>query len=135
MSDLSLEGFGFWLSDPDDGAGFVVGFLIEGVINLMRQKHKVKARVRSVMRDRIGCEFEASSPEIDHAISHALSPVRLGQEMKAMPTGTMGDDEHALVSWPDGNRVISLSVAGRRFKNFSSLYFSMTLFSGIEIRA
>jgi len=99
MSDISQEGFGFWLREPEDGVAFVVGFELDGMINLMRRKYPVKAQVCNVLPYHVGCKLVSPAENLVQGIADALSPARLGQELKAIPEpgalwyhGPMGTD-------------------------------------------
>ena len=85
LCDLSPKGMAFWISPTEDQGQFSVGLMLEGIINLMRQKYPVKARVRRLSRDRVGCEFEDISSELALAITELMNPVRIGQELKPRP--------------------------------------------------
>lgn len=86
VTDLSAKGMGLWLFDSEDLSLFTVGAHFEGTLNLKREKHQVKARVRNLNSDRIGCEFENISPLCLAAIAKFLDPATLGAELKLIPS-------------------------------------------------
>ena len=90
MGDLSKKGMGFLLTEPEDRLLFIVGHSIEGILNLLRQRYPVKAKVRSVSADRVGCEFESPSADLIKAIDAVMDPKRLGESLKPMPAGVTG---------------------------------------------
>ena len=110
ITDLSLQGMGFWLLDPTDRQLFSVGLLLGGALNLKRDKYPVEARIRHLGIDRVGCEFENLSAEITTALHRFLDPYFLGSELKPIPSserntlwyhGPSGTDLH-LVRSVDG---------------------------------
>ena len=86
VSDISQKGMGLWLLDQADLEYFAVGSEIEGHLNLEREKYAVRAHVRNVAPDRVGCEFEVLSPETQKALDHLLDPKILGRELKPIPS-------------------------------------------------
>jgi len=89
VSDLSRSGMGIWLLNREDAQHFSVGLLLEGILNLKRQKYHAKVRVRNMSPDRIGCEFEDPSEEIIVALADLLNPELLGKELKPLPSSEM----------------------------------------------
>jgi hypothetical protein len=92
VSDLSENGLGLWISSDEDGSQFSVGGQMEGYLNLKGEKLFVAARVRSMSRDRVGCEFEkdsaGSGPELQELrqrLKVYLSPEFLGMGLKPIP--------------------------------------------------
>jgi hypothetical protein len=81
---------GFWLLDADDRALFVVGALLEGLLNLAGEKHPVRARVRNISRDRVGCEFEDLLDTTQKGIAKFLDPTTLGAELRPIPSAEAG---------------------------------------------
>jgi hypothetical protein len=84
--DLSKKGMGFWLLDLDDILLFSVGLLIHGTLNVRGEKYSVKARVRNLRSDRVGCEFESLSESTLRSIEKLMDPQVLGKEMKLFPS-------------------------------------------------
>jgi len=89
VTDLSQNGMGLWCSDREDIQFFSVGLLIEGVLNLKREKYPIQARIRNRGLDRIGCEFENLSSEAARTLSHYLDPKLLGEDLKPIPSTEM----------------------------------------------
>jgi hypothetical protein len=115
LSDLTEKGMGFWLLDVEDQAMFTVGQSLEGVLNLRRLKYQVKARVKNLGKDRIGCEFENLSSDTTQALSLFLSPALLASELKPVPSpqkNTMWYHGHT------GTDVLLVQDASGSFKKF-----------------
>jgi hypothetical protein len=83
--DLSRNGMAFRLIDSGDLRIFSVAAVIQGQLNLKREKHAVTARVRNVRPDIVGCEFENLSPQTAEALKRFLDPDTLGQELRPIP--------------------------------------------------
>lgn len=113
--DLSLKGMAFLILDSQDAEGFPVGTPIEGTLNLKRVKHTFLARVRNLVGDRIGCEFENPSPEFSKALAEFLDPSWLGAEMRAIPSSEMNS---LWFHGPSGTDLLVRPVAGGKSFNF-----------------
>ncbi len=85
VADISTGGLALTLIEAQDLAQFPVGSLLEGHLNLQREKHEVLARVRNVGRDRVGCEFENVSEGLREALARYLDPIELGKLLRPMP--------------------------------------------------
>jgi hypothetical protein len=85
VTDLSISGMGLWLFDPEDLRLFSVGGLLEGSLNLKREKYPILARIQNLSADRIGCKFENLSQECSDAIALFLNPETLGANFKLIP--------------------------------------------------
>ena len=85
LMDLSQGGMGFWIIDPADCQIFSVVLELEGHLNLRRIKYPIKARIRYLSKDRVGCEFENLSSTVKDAITQFLDPVSLGKELRPLP--------------------------------------------------
>lgn len=85
VSDLSAGGLALRILDPADLLHFQVGADLDGLINLRRLKYVVHGKVRSIGRDRVGCEFLNLPEETQAALRAYLDPVHLGQELKLVP--------------------------------------------------
>ena len=85
VHDISASGMSLGLMDPLDGEVFSVGMMIEGMINLKREKYPIKARVRYLRGSRVGCEFESLPHEAALKIAQFLDPVALGKELRPIP--------------------------------------------------
>jgi hypothetical protein len=88
--DLSNHGMGLRILDRADFLLFPVATVIEGTLNLAGDKHPLKARVRRLGAETIGCEFEGNTPELQGIVDAFLSPQRLGAELKPIPSSESG---------------------------------------------
>lgn len=86
VCDISQQGMGLLLLDRADLDLFSVGAEIEGHLNLNREKYLVKARIRNISLERIGCEFESFPADAKKALDHLLNPEVLGRELKPIPS-------------------------------------------------
>lgn len=84
VSDLSIEGFSLRILESDDLLELTLGKEISGILNLGGAKHAVRARVRNVRKEVVGCEFESLQAAAKKAIEVFLDPVELGKEMRPM---------------------------------------------------
>jgi hypothetical protein len=100
VTDLSPQGMALRVIDRGDLVLFPVAAKVDGTINLRGEKHPVSARVRNLVSDRVGCEFEELSAPSHAALAKFLDPVALGRELKPIPSeggmlwyhGTSGTD-------------------------------------------
>jgi hypothetical protein len=83
--DLSRNGMALRLIDSEDLRAFPVAGVVEGQLNLNRQKYQVSARVKNVRPDVVGCEFENLSVGIQDALKRCLDPEFLGKELRPIP--------------------------------------------------
>lgn len=90
VADLSLAGMALRIVDQADLVHFTVGRELEGTLNLRRQKYPVKARVRHIGKDLVGCQFHDLNAEVTRALEKVLDPKTLGQEMKPVPSNDLG---------------------------------------------
>jgi hypothetical protein len=60
--------------------------VIQGQLNIHREKFPVTARVKNVRTDTIGCEFENLAAETVAALKRFLDPDSLGQELRPIPS-------------------------------------------------
>jgi hypothetical protein len=111
VGDLSTEGLGLRLIDGEDLAHFPLASVIEGLLNLKREKHAVRFRVVRVGAGFVGGRFEGLSAESQAALARFFDPKSLGAELRPMPGapdgamwyhGASGTD---LLLWrnPDGS--------------------------------
>jgi len=73
VADLSLSGMGIRILDQNDLLYFPIRKEIQGTLKIKNEKHEIKAWVRSIRPDQVGCEFHALSPGAQASVSHALS--------------------------------------------------------------
>jgi hypothetical protein len=93
VSDLSAEGMALRVIDREDLERFTVGALVEGRLNLRREKVAVRARVRRLGGGEpggprvsvAGCEFEGLEPASRERLRVSLDPVALGAELRPVP--------------------------------------------------
>lgn len=91
--DLSLEGMAFRVIDQDDLGVFSVAAKIEGTLNLDGKRHEVKAQVRHIRSDLVGCRFEELKNDNNNdknndtytALSQFLDPAILGSKLRPIP--------------------------------------------------
>ena len=86
VSDLSRQGMALRILDSADLPMFSIGTLVEGQLNLRREKYPLTARVRNIRRDIIGFEFEALESQTEAALQKCLDPKFLGGELKPIPS-------------------------------------------------
>lgn len=88
--DLSTGGMAFRLIHADELIFFTAGKTIQGTLNVKREKYLVKAQVKHVRQDLIGCEFTEISKSLEEALVELLSPEALGAELKLLPMSDLG---------------------------------------------
>lgn len=86
IRDLSEKGMGFWLEDRKDRELFLLGQILEGSLNLRREKYPLKARVRYLDKNRVGCEFVDLSERLSNVLKDFLDPHSLASELKLLPS-------------------------------------------------
>jgi len=110
VADLSTDGMGIRIINPDDLALFALNDMTEGMINLRREKFMCRARIRRVSADLVGCQFEDLPTATSNALEEFFDPVALGAGLRPAPAsdesslwyhGPSGTD---LLLWrrPDG---------------------------------
>jgi hypothetical protein len=90
VADLSTEGMALRVLEPSDLAVFPVAAVVEGTLNLRGDKHAVRARVRHVGRDLVGCQFDGLGGAVTEALRRLLDPTVLGRELKPIPSAEGG---------------------------------------------
>ncbi|MCM2322424.1 MAG: PilZ domain-containing protein [Oligoflexia bacterium] len=85
--DLSSEGMALRVLDHDDFLLFPITMELAGTINLKGNKFPLKARVRRLGIDLVGCEFVDLPSDTRAAVEQFLSPEFLGKEIKPIPAG------------------------------------------------
>lgn len=83
--DLSEKGMAVRVVDRTDLILFTVGSEIDGTLNLNREKYPVKASVRHIGTDLVGCEFKALKPELKKVLTRTIDPKTLGKELRLIP--------------------------------------------------
>lgn len=86
VADLSAEGMALRLLSFEDRVLFPLGTAIDGWLNIDRRKHRVKADVRNIRGEYVGCEFSELGSEVRAELSRWLDPIELGQTLRLMPT-------------------------------------------------
>jgi hypothetical protein len=85
--DLSSDGFSVRLIDKEDGILFSVGRWIEGMLNLEGEKFNIRAQVKNIRADVVGCEFSKDLPDLSYsALQEYISPAKIGADLKKSPT-------------------------------------------------
>jgi hypothetical protein len=90
VADLSIEGMALRMLDPQDLIHFALGDMIEGTLNLRREKHLVRARVRRMTADRVGLQFEDLESSSREALLLFFDPAVLGSELRPVPSNEEG---------------------------------------------
>ena len=85
VADLSLEGIAIRVLDRADLALFPVGTLIDGTLNLNREKYRIRARVRHIGTELVGCQFDGLKADVKKALISVFDPVSLGKELRPIP--------------------------------------------------
>ncbi len=88
--DLSNEGMALRLIDREDLILFSIGAELEGSLKLRNEKFPVRARVRHLARDLVGCEFVALSDTVTEVLKKSLDPTFLGKELRPLPSDGNG---------------------------------------------
>lgn len=88
--DLSSSGMAIRVLNCEDLILFPVAMKIEGLLNLKGVRHPVKAVVRRVAREMVGCEFYELSSATRQAIESFLNPETLGRELRPLPSTEKG---------------------------------------------
>jgi hypothetical protein len=86
LKDLSEGGMSFWLNESEEAGLFPIGYKLDGILNMQREKFPVTARVSSLSSDRIGCQFEALAGSTVQALKRFLDPAVLARELRPFPT-------------------------------------------------
>lgn len=87
--DLSESGIALRVVDREDLFSLSVGAEIAGTLNLRREKYAVRAKVRHVGKDLVGCEFHDLPEATARALARVLDPRVLGADLKPIPTGDL----------------------------------------------
>jgi hypothetical protein len=85
VTDLSTEGMALRILDREDLRLFPVAADIQGTLNLKGSKYPVKAVVRHLGSDLVGCEFAGLDSTVAAALTQFLDPAVLGHELKPIP--------------------------------------------------
>ena len=83
--DLSREGMAIRLIDPEDSHLFPIATEVDGLLNLRGRKQAIRAKVRHLRADRVGCQFQDLDRETHALIESFLDPATLGREIKPIP--------------------------------------------------
>ncbi|HAR43186.1 MAG TPA: hypothetical protein DCS07_11260 [Bdellovibrionales bacterium] len=89
VSDLSAEGMALHLLESEDLKKFPIATKLTGTLNLHGAKHSVRAKVRHIAPNMVGCQFEELSTDASVAINRYLDPAVLGQELRPIPAPEM----------------------------------------------
>ncbi len=90
VADLSRSGLAIRVLDESDLALFPVATVLNGSLNLRREKHPVRVRVTHVARGRVGCELLDVEAPVAKALAGYLEPSVLGQELRPLPSSESG---------------------------------------------
>ena len=89
VADLGTEGMALRVLDREDLRHFPIAAHIEGVLNLHREKHPVKAFIVHIKADLVGCRFEALVDGTRAALQRFLDPAVLGHDLKPIPSSDL----------------------------------------------
>ena len=84
--DLSEGGFSLRIIDPEDLILFTLASEVTGTLNMDGKKVPVKAVVKHVRPDGVGCAFQGLDPDSARVIGEFLDPATLGGELRPVPT-------------------------------------------------
>jgi hypothetical protein len=90
VTDLSPEGMAIRVLEGEDLRLFAVSTLVQGELNLRREKYPVQGRVKNVRSDMVGFQFENISSEVDKVLHQYVNPKSLGQELRPIPSSENG---------------------------------------------
>lgn len=119
VADLSEEGMALRVLEKNDFHLFPVGMAIEGTLKVSARKVSVKARVKHLGPDLIGCQFEQLDPSAIETLKALLDPSVLAKDLRLTPAashdmgtlwyhGTSGTD--VIVRHGKGGTIDGLSV-------------------------
>ncbi len=86
VADLSLDGMALRIIDSNDFGIFPIAMCFEGMLNLNSEKFHIKAQVRHLRSDTVGCSFCEITDSCKELITKFLDPTTLGRELKPMPS-------------------------------------------------
>ncbi len=124
VDNVSVQGMGLWVLDQEDFKYFCVGMEIEGILNLRGEKFLVRAQVKNLVQERVGCEFHSLSQEALFALNQLLDPIVLGSELKPVPFGEVN------TLWyhgPSGTDLIMKRSTDGRFYQFTLYVFEYSI--------
>lgn len=116
ISDLSTGGMAIRVLDAQDLMLFPVASEFDGTLNLRGHRVEVKARVRHLGSELVGCEFENASQELKGILLRFLDPELLGREIKPIPSSEPG------TTWyhgPSGTDLLFVRRADGQFYRFT----------------
>jgi hypothetical protein len=90
VADLSLEGMALRILDRNDLLVMPVAAEIVGVLNLRGHRLPVRAQVRHLGAQVVGCQFVELSPEVRKVLSVFLDPEAMGRELRPIPASDTG---------------------------------------------
>ncbi|MGK5083908.1 PilZ domain-containing protein [Bdellovibrionota bacterium FG-1] len=90
VTDLSSDGLALRILEQADFLLFPVATVFEGTINLKGEKYDIRAKVRHIAPESVGCQFESISEITRNALTRFLDPVALGRELRPIPSSESG---------------------------------------------
>jgi hypothetical protein len=122
--DLSHEGMALRILDSQDFILFTVGAHVEGHINLAGRKLPVKAQVRHLAAQVVGCQFGDLDSQVKNELETFLAPASMGRAMRLMPTVSADS------VWYHGASGTDLLLSGRSDSGADSQSFrKLTLYA------
>jgi hypothetical protein len=90
VADLSTEGMAFRIIDRHDLEGLPVATWIDGILNVRGEKFTVRAQIRHLGNEVVGCQFDGLSEETRTGLERLLDPAVLGGELRPIPSSDAG---------------------------------------------
>lgn len=112
--DLSPGGMAIRILNHNDLLILPVATVIEGTLNLRGEKHAIRAQVRHLGPQTVGCQFVDVASEVKNALERFMDPQELGRELRPIPSSDPG------VLWYHGpggtDLLLSRATDGRYFR-------------------
>jgi hypothetical protein len=90
VTDLSPEGMAIRVLDGEDLRLFAVSTVVQGELNLRREKYPIQCRVKNIRADTVGFQFENISAAVDKVLHQYVNPKSLGEELRPIPSSENG---------------------------------------------
>jgi len=103
VEDLSQDGMALRILDPNDNQLFPIGHVFEGMLKIKGGKYPLRAQVRNLGTERVGCQFQELSEDVQAALKRFLDPAALGAELRPMPAA---EATHIWYRGPSGTDLI-----------------------------
>jgi hypothetical protein len=86
VSDLSEGGMALRLLESSDRGLFPPGAMLNGTLNIHGERVTLRARVKHVGQELIGCQFHELDDRTVAKLKDLFDPKRLGQDLRPIPT-------------------------------------------------